>query len=246
MGIINQFVNNPVWMLTGFFIVVAGLIVIGKGKGALLLSGIVVLALLARKYWPGGALEAFEDISKWLGRTEFGPETEEEKQAYTQLTSAVPSVGEIEILRKDLFSRLGDYTATPQFVTSTMSPGYTVALMDRLDHYFRLLYTNLHSVVYSDEYSQHNMVFAMETQHNILHTIHNFIFVDGTSSDMPPWLAKSRYELSAVFDKVNVAVAEYANSKNTQPNIINTRTGIINNVGEPLPNGTFRDKYQLY
>lgn len=247
-GIINQIANNPVWLLTLFFIVIAGFIVIGKAKGALLLAGLIAIYVLARKYWSGGAREAFEDISQWLAKKEFGPETENEKNAYQELVSTIPSVANIEKHRKELFNKLSQdyFNNSNNNNVGNMTPSFVIGLLDRLDHYFRSLYANLHSVVLSPEYPQHNMVFVLDTQRHILQTIHNFIFVDGESSDLPPWLAKSRSDLSNTFQHVNNDVAEFVNTHNSQPNVINTHSGFIASPNEPLPNGTYRSKYELY
>ena len=240
----NEFINDPVWLMTIFFIVIAGLVVIGRARGALILGIIVLLAVITRKYWPGGAREAFADMSSWLARKEFGPETESEKAAYSELVRVVPSVGKIETLRSELFTQLGQYFTNP--AVGNMGPGFVIGMLDRLDHYFRLLYANLHSTVLDPDYPQRNMVYALDTQRQILQTLHNFVFVDGTSSDIPQWLAKSRYDLTQVFAEVNNAVADYVNGRNSQPELINRHSGFLAHPSDPLPNGTFRDKYDLY
>jgi len=230
--------------MTIFFIVIAGLIVGGRAKGALVLGGIIILAVITRKYWPCGAREAFADMSAWLSRKEFGPETESEKAAYSQLVAVIPSVGGIETIRVDLFTRLGGYFNNP--ADGNMSPGFVIGMLDRLDHYFRLLYANLHNTVLDPDYPQRNMVYALDTQRHILQTLHNFVFVDGTSSDMPQWLAKARADLSRFFGEVNNAVADYVNTRNSMPEVINRHSGFLAHPTDPLPNGTFRDKYDLY
>ena len=236
--------NDPVWLMTIFFIVIAGLVVSGRAKGAMVLGGIVLIAVIVRKYWPGGAREAFSDMGAWLSRREFGPETASEKAAYDELASVIPKVGEIESLRVELFTKLGGYFTNPS--AGIMTPGFTIGMLDRLDHYFRLLYANLHSTVLDLDYPQRNMVYALDTQRQILQTLHNFVFVDGSSSDMPQWLAKSRRELSRVFGEVNNSVADYVNTRNSQPDVINRHSGFLAHPSEPLPNGTFRDGYDLY
>jgi hypothetical protein len=241
---LNGLLNDPVWLMTIFFIVIAGLVVAGRSRGALILGIIVLLAVITRKYWPDGAREAFVDMSAWLSRKEFGPETESEKAAYSELVGVVPSVGKIETLRAELFTQLGQYFTNP--AVGNMGPGFIVGMLDRLDHYFRLLYANLHSTVLDPDYPQRNMVYALDTQRQILQTLHNFVFVDGTSSDIPGWLAKSRADLSQVFGEVNNAVADYVNGRNSQPELINRHSGFLAHPSEPLPNGTFRDKYDLY
>jgi len=241
---LNEFINDPIWLMTIFFIIIAGLIVAGRAKGALILGVIILIAVITRKYWPGGAREAFADMSSWLSRKEFGPETESEKAAYSELVGVVPSVGKIETLRTELFSKLGQYFTNP--AVGNMAPGFVIGMLDRLDHYFRLLYANLHSTVLDPDYPQRNMVYALDTQRQIQQTLHNFIFVDGSSSDIPQWLAKSRYDLSQVFAEVNNSVADYVNSRNSQPEMINRHSGFLAHPSDPLPNGTFRDKYDLY
>lgn len=236
--------NDPLWLMTIFFIVIAGLVVSGRAKGALVLGVIVFTAVITRKYWPGGAREAFSDMGAWLSRREFGPETESEKAAYGELASVIPKVGEIESLRVELFTKLGGYFTNPS--VGNMTPGFTIGMLDRLDHYFRLLYANLHSTVLDPDYPQRNMVYALDTQRQIMQTLHNFVFVDGSSSDMPQWLAKSRHDLSRVFGEVNHSVAEFVNTRNSQPNGINRHSGFLAHPSEPLPNGTFRDGYDLY
>ena len=235
--------NDPLWLMTIFFIVIAGLVVSGRAKGALVLGVIVFTAVITRKYWPGGAREAFSDMGAWLSRREFGPETESEKAAYGELASVIPKVGEIESLRVELFTKLGGYFTNPS--VGNMTPGFTIGMLDRLDHYFRLLYANLHSTVLDPDYPQRNMVYALDTQRQILQTLHNFVFVDGSSSDMPQWLAKSRHDLSRVFSEVNNSVAEFVNTRNSQPSDINRHSGFLAHPSEPLPNGTFRDGYDL-
>jgi len=242
--ILTGIVNDPIWLMVIFFIVIGGLIVAGRAKGALVLAGIVFIAVITRKYWPGGAREAFADMSSWLARKEFGPETESEKAAYTELVAVVPSVGQIEGIRTELFTKLGGYFTNP--TVGNMTPGFVVGMLDRLDHYFRLLYANLHSTVLDPDYPQRNMVYALDTQRQILQTLHNFVFVDGSSSDIPQWLAKSRADLSLVFGEVNNAIADYVNTRNSQPDVINRHSGFLAHPSEPLPNGTFRDKYDLY
>lgn len=240
----NKILNDPVWLMTIFFIVIAGLIVAGRAKGALLIAGIVFIAVITRKYWPGGAREAFADMSSWLSRKEFGPETESEKAAYSELAGVIPSVGQIETLRAELFTHLGNYFTNP--AVGNMTPGFVIGILDRLDHYFRLLYANLHSTVLDPDYPQRNMVYALDTQRQILQTLQNFVFVDGSSSDMPSWLAKSRADLSRIFGEVNNAVADYVNTRNSQPDVINRHSGFLAHPSDPLPNGTFRDGYDLY
>jgi hypothetical protein len=240
----SDILNDPVWLLAIFFIVIAGLVVAGRAKGALILGGIIIIAVLARKYWPGGAREAFADMSAWLARKEFGPETESEKAAYSELVSAIPSVGMIETVRAELFTRLGGYFTNP--AVGNMTPGFVVGILDRLDHYFRLLYANLHSTVLDPDYPQRNMVYALDTQRQILQTLHNFVFVDGSSSDIPQWLAKSRVDLSRIFGEVNNAVADYVNGRNSQLEVIDRHSGFLAHHSEPLPNGTFRDGYDFY
>ena len=258
----NNLLNDPIWLMTSFFIVIAGLVVIGRGRGALILGVIVLIAVITRKYWPGGASEAFADMSSWLARKEFGPETESEKAAYSELVGVIPSVGKIETLRSGLFTQLGQYFTNtdvgnmipsasagniiPISNTGYMTPGFVIGMLDRLDHYFRLLYANLHSTVLDPDYPQRNMVYALDTQRQILQTLHNFVFVDGTSSDIPQWLAKSRYDLAQVFAEVNNAVADYVNGRNSQPEMINRHSGFLAHPSDPLPNGTFRDGYDLY
>ena len=253
MSFINSITSDPVWLMTIFFIVIAGLIVAGRARGALVLGGIIILAVITRKYWSGGAREAFADMSSWLARKEFGPETESEKAAYSELVATIPSVGQIETLRTGLFTQLGGYftnpsvgNMTPSASTGYMTPGFTIGMLDRLDHYFRLLYANLHSTVLDPDYPQRNMVYALDTQRQILQTLHNFVFVDGSSSDMPKWLAKYRAELSQVFGEVNNAVGDYVNTRNSQPEVINRHSGFLAHPSDPLPNGTFRDGYDLY
>jgi hypothetical protein len=241
---LNEIMNDPVWLMTIFFIIIAWLIVAGRAKGALVLAGIIFIAIITRKYWPGGAREAFADMSSWLARKEFGPETESEKAAYSELIGVIPSVGQIDALRTELFTRLGQYFTNPS--VGNMTPGFVIGMLDRLDHYFRLLYANLHSTVLDPDYPQRNMVYALDTQRQILQTLHNFVFVDGSSSDMPKWLAKSRADLSLVFGQVNNAVADYVNARNSQPDVINRHSGFLAHPSDPLPNGTFRDKYDLY
>jgi hypothetical protein len=236
--------NDPVWLMTIFFIVIAGLVVSGRAKGAMVLGGIVLIAVIVRKYWPGGAREAFSDMGAWLSRREFGPETESEKAAYGELVTVIPNVVEIESLRVELFTKLGGYFTNPS--AGNITPGFTIGMLDRLDHYFRLLYANLHSTVLDPDYPQRNMVYALDTQRQILQTLHNFVFVDGSSSDIPQWLAKSRADLSRVFGEVNNSVAEFVNTRNSQPSDINRHTGFLAHPSEPLPNGTFRDGYDLY
>lgn len=244
MTYLSSITSDPVWLMTIFFIVIAGLIVVGRAKGALLLGGIVILAVITRKYWPGGAREAFGDMGAWLSRKEFGPETESEKAAYSELVAVIPSVGMIETIRAELFRKLGGYFTNP--AVGNMTPGFIVGMLDRLDHYFRLLYANLHSTVLDPDYPQRNMVYALDTQRQILQTLHNFVFVDGSSSDMPQWLAKARIDLSRVFGEVNNAVGDYVNGRNSQPDVINRHSGFLAHPSDPLPNGTFRDKYDLY
>jgi hypothetical protein len=171
-------------------------------------------------------------------------ETASEKAAYGELASVIPKVGEIESLRVELFTKLGGYFTNPS--VGNITPGFTIGMLDRLDHYFRLLYANLHSTVLDLDYPQRNMVYALDTQRQILQTLHNFVFVDGSSSDMPQWLAKSRRELSRVFGEVNNSVADYVNTRNSQPDVINRHSGFLAHPSEPLPNGTFRDGYDLY
>lgn len=240
----NVKMTNPVWLMTMFFIIISGLIVVGRGKGAIILTGIVILAIIVRKYWPGGASEAFTDISEWLARKEFGMETENEKAAYFELIGIIPSVGEIESRRIELFIRLGKYFTNPTI--NNMTAGFVIGMLDRLDHYFRLLYANMHSVIFDPDYPQRNMVYALDTQRHILQTLHNFVFIDGKSSDMPNWLAKSRHELSLTFNTVNNGIANFVNTRNSRAEIINRHSGFIAHPGEPLPNGTFRDSYDLY
>ena len=244
MTFIKSITSEPVWLMTIFFMVIAGLIVAGRAKGALVLGGIIVLSVITRKYWAGGAREAFTDMSAWLARKEFGPETESEKAAYSELVGVIPSVGQIETLRTELFTQLGGYFTNP--AVGNMTPGFVIGMLDRLDHYFRLLYANLHSTVLDPDYPQRNMVYALDTQRQILQTLHNFVFVDGSSSDMPQWLAKSRADLSRVFGEVNNSVADYVNTRNSQPEVINRHSGFLAHPSDPLPNGTFRDKYDLY
>jgi hypothetical protein len=183
-------------------------------------------------------------MSAWLARKEFGPETENEKAAYSELVGVIPSVGMIETIRTELFTQLGQYFTNP--AVGNMTPGFVVGMLDRLDHYFRLLYANLHSTVLDPDYPQRNMVYALDTQRQILQTLHNFVFVDGSSSDIPQWLAKSRYDLKQVFGEVNNAVADYVNARNSQPEMINRHSGFLAHPSDPLPNGTFRDGYDLY
>lgn len=253
LNILTEITNNPILGITIFFLVITLLVLIGKGWGALFLSMIIIGYILMRKYWPGGPREAMEDFGAWLGRKEFGPQTETEKQNLSELISSAPTIGNIESIRKKLFTELEKYIGHDkdtqelnQQKYGIMSAGFVVGYLDKLDHYFRLVYANLGSVINSPEYPQHNMVFALDNQRQILQTIHDFVFVDGTHSDLPRNLSLIRRDLAKAFEATNDQIALIVNNRNGRENNITTTSGFLGLSGEPLPNGTFRDKYELY
>jgi hypothetical protein len=210
-------------VLAGYFLIT------GISARQLIIGALIIFIVLCyRKYWAstGGMLESFTNLISDLTASS-SAETEIMRQVHSKL----PATAQLESLKAQYIRELTPY------LESMESQEYAVGMLDKVNHYFELMYSNIGLILTDEYYPQSTMVYLLDNQRKLIQQIDDFIFISGGSSQLPPTLQKLRTDAEQVFQTVNLALANFVNSKDT--NEMNNITGFLPYPDDPEPYNTY-------
>lgn len=126
------------------------------------------------------------------------------------------------------------------FLENMESQEYAVGMLDKVNYYFQLIYSNISLILTDEYYPQNNMVYLLDNQRKLMGQIDDFIFITNGSSQLPEPLTELKATAISTFREVNQALADFVNKKDE--NEMNNITGFIPAIDEPEPYNTY---YQL-
>jgi hypothetical protein len=158
----------------------------------------------------------------------------EESAIMNDIHNKLPVTAKLEQLKIKYINVL-----TP-FLENMETQEYAVGMLDKVNYYFQLMYSNIGLILTNEYYPQNNMVYLMDNQRKLMGQIDDFIFITNGSSRLPEPLAELKATATATFREVNQAIADFVNKKDE--NEMNNITGFIPAVDDPEPYNTY---YQL-
>ena len=194
---------------------------------------IVGLALLIaylyyRKTWasPRAAIESFTGLISDLTAI-----SSTETDAMRAVHSKLPPAAKLEALRSQ-YTRV----LTP-YLENMETQECAVGMLDKVGRYFELMYSNIGLILGDEYYPQSSMVYLLDNQRKLLAQIDDFIFITNGSSSLPESLTLLRTNAETIFREVNLALANYVNTKDE--NEMNNITGFLPYPDDPEPYNSF-------
>jgi hypothetical protein len=214
-------------ILIAYFIVSYGL---GIRQIVLLIGGFIFYCYY-KKTWhsPRAFVESFTGIVNDLISV-----SSEESAIMSDIHNKLPVTAKLEQLKIKYIKVL-----TP-FLENMDTQEYAVGMLDKVNYYFQLMYSNIGLILTNEYYPQNNMVYLLDNQRKLMGQIDDFIFITNGSSRLPAPLAELKTTATATFREVNQALADFVNKKDE--NEMNNITGFLPAVDEPEPYNTY---YQL-
>ena len=126
------------------------------------------------------------------------------------------------------------------FLENMETQEYAVGMLDKVNYYFQLMYSNIGLILTDEYYPQNNMVYLLDNQRKLMGQIDDFIFITNGSSRLPAPLAELKATAESTFREVNQGLVELVNKKDESE--MNNITGFIPAVDEPEPYNIY---YQL-
>jgi hypothetical protein len=123
------------------------------------------------------------------------------------------------------------------FLENMETQEYAVGMLDKVNYYFQLMYSNIGLILSNEYYPQNNMVYLLDNQRKLLKNIDDFIFITNGSSQLPDALIDLKSSAMSTFTEVNSALVEFVNKKDE--NEMNNITGFLPAVDEPEPYNTY-------
>ena len=217
-------------------------------KGLLIFAGVIIIAfflingistrhiiiglalligyLYYRKTWasPRAAIESFTGLISDLTAIS-------STDAMRAVHSKLPATAKLEALRAQ-YTRV----LTP-YLENMETQEYAVGMLDKVSRYFELMYSNIGLILGDEYYPQSSMVYLLDNQRKLLAQMDDFIFITNGSSSLPEPLALLRTNAETTFREVNLALANYVNTKDE--NEMNNITGFLPYPDDPEPYNSF-------
>jgi hypothetical protein len=196
----------------------------------LLICGLIFYCYY-RKSWhsPRAFVESFTGLINDLVSI-----SSEETAIMTNIHNKLPVTEKLEQLK------IKYITVLRPFMENMESQEYAVGMLEKVNYYFQLMYSNIGLILTNEYYPQNNMVYLLDNQRKLMGQIDDFIFITNGSSRLPAPLAELKVTATETFREVNQAIADYVNKKDE--NGMNNITGFIPAVDEPEPYNIY---YQL-
>ncbi len=203
-----------------FFLIITNISV----RNVILLVLFIIMAVCYRKYWasPRGVLESFTDLVSDLTRA-----SSAETESMRRVHNILPEVSKLESLKAQYIRVLTPYLEKME------TQEYAVGMLDKINHYFELMYSNTELILTDEYYPQSSMVYLMDNQRKLMLVIDDFIFITNGSSTLPEPLQQLRQTASKTFSEINLALANYVNNKDE--NEMNNITGFLPYPDDPEP-----------
>ena len=207
-----------------FFIVSNGL----NMKHIILLVGGVLFYCYYQKTWnsPRAFVESFSNLVNDLVSA-----SSEESTLMKEIHNKLPATAKLEQLKIKYVNVL------KLFLENMETQEYAVGMLDKVNYYFQLMYSNIGLILSNEYYPQNNMVYLLDNQRKLLKNIDDFIFITNGSSQLPDALIDLKSSAMSTFTEVNSALVEFVNKKDE--NEMNNITGFLPAVDEPEPYNTY-------
>lgn len=215
-------------ILVAYFILSYG--DIGIKQIGLLIGGFVFYCYY-RKTWhsPRAFVESFTGMVNDLVSI-----SSEESAIMKAIHNKLPVAAKLEQLKIKYVNVL------KPFLENMETQEYAVGMLDKVNYYFQLMYSNIGLILTDEYYPQNNMVYLLDNQRKLMGQIDDFIFITNGSSRLPAPLAELKATAAVTFKEVNQGLVELVNKKDESE--MNNITGFIPAVDEPEPYNTY---YQL-
>lgn len=203
-----------------FFIVSNGL----NMKHIILLVGGFLFYCYYQKTWhsPRAFVESFSNLVNDLVSA-----SSEESALMKEIHNKLPAAAKLEQLK------IKYVTVLKVFLENMETQEYAVGMLDKVNYYFQLMYSNIGLILSNEYYPQNNMVYLLDNQRKLLKNIDDFIFITNGSSQLPNELIDLKSSAMSTFTEVNSALVEFVNKKDE--NEMNNITGFLPAVDEPEP-----------
>lgn len=210
-----------------YFIIVYGI----STKQIVFLVGGFIFYCYYKKTWhsPRAFVESFTGLVNDLISV-----SSEESAIMTDVHNKLPAAAKLEQLK------IKYVTVLRPFIENMETQEYAVGMLEKVNYYFQLMYSNIGLILTNEYYPQSNMVYLLDNQRKLMGQIDDFIFITNGSSRLPVSLAELKAIATATFREVNQALADYVNKKDE--NEMNNITGFIPAVDDPEPYNTY---YQI-
>lgn len=207
-----------------YFIITYG---INTKQIAILVGGFIFYCYY-KKAWhsPRAFVESFTGLVNDLISV-----SSEESAIMTDVHNKLPIAAKLEQLKIKYVSVLRP------FIEDMETQEYAVGMLDKVNYYFQLMYSNIGLILTNEYYPQSNMVYLLDNQRKLMGQIDDFIFITNGSSRLPVPLAELKATATATFREVNQALADYVNKKDESE--MNNITGFIPAVDDPEPYNTY-------
>jgi len=207
-----------------FFIVSNGL----NMKHIILLVGGFLFYCYYQKTWnsPRAFVESFSNLVNDLVSA-----SSEESTLMKEIHNKLPATAKLEQLKIKYVNVL------KLFLENMETQEYAVGMLDKVNYYFQLMYSNIGLILSNEYYPQNNMVYLLDNQRKLLKNIDDFIFITNGSSQLPDALIDLKSSAMSTFTEVNSALVEFVNKKDE--NEMNNITGFLPAVDEPEPYNTY-------
>lgn len=214
-------------ILVAYFILSYGI----TTKQIVLLIGGFVFYCYYRKTWssPRAFVESFTGMVNDLVSI-----SSDESAIMTDIHNKLPVAAKLEQLKIKYVNVL------KPFLENMETQEYAVGMLDKVNYYFQLMYSNIGLILTDEYYPQNNMVYLLDNQRKLMGQIDDFIFITNGSSRLPAPLAELKATAAATFREVNQGLVELVNKKDESE--MNNITGFIPAVDEPEPYNIY---YQL-
>lgn len=202
-----------------------------SSKQIILLVGGFIFYCYYKKTWhsPRAFVESFSGLVNDLISV-----SSEESAIMTDVHNKLPVTAKLEQLK------IKYVTVLRPFMENMETQEYAVGMLEKVNYYFQLMYSNIGLILTNEYYPQNNMVYLLDNQRKLMAQIDDFIFITNGSSQLPAPLAELKATATATFREVNQALADYVNKKDE--NEMNNITGFIPAVDDPEPYNTY---YQI-
>lgn len=203
------------------YIIVAKIV---KTRQIIILLVIILIYIYYKKNWhsPRAFIESFGNLISDLVTI-----SSKESAIINEIHNKLPITIKLEQLKIKYINTL------KPFLENLETQEYAVGMLEKINYYFQLMYSNIGLILSNEYYPQNNMVYLLDNQRKLIAQIDDFIFITNGSSKLPTALVELKIMANDTFKSVNQALAEFVNKKTG--NELNNTTGFIPMPNEPEP-----------
>lgn len=228
------------------FVILVVLFLAGYHRQVISLTIIIIIYLFYQKYFTSPR-DLLNNIDNFMN-TYF--KIEEDKSTILELRQDIPSISKIEENKNQLFQYMNNIDKKIEIgeIMITSNLDFSKNFMDESKKTFQELFSRYYLIAnllndVKTLYPQQIMTTFLDTQRQILHEIHNFVFIT-PGSKLPLELEEIRKLLENNFKDINIKITEKHNNK--QPYDFNMYSSVLNEPHEPLAKNSFLDNKSPY